>query len=635
MVRHVHLEPTHVIRRRSIDQPLRISLDFLNISRLEDPYRIKDVLQNAREYFSQTLKVRKTVPKILLQRKCLDNNFFLKSSDGKGPGRVRFCRNGCNETRFLCGPIEIPAHDLDQCRLCDEDQRNCGNDTRPRFAAGRGHDDTDFVLYVTALANTNCNNTKTLAYAAACQQESGLDRPVVGFINICPDKVTARELRTSYNDVLATIKHEIFHALGFSPSMFAFFRNTRGDPLTPRLGNGLPRYVISQKLYEWSAETVKVVTRENWLTRSGTVSHPIHVMATPRVKEEAQKHFNCSSLEGAELENQGGKGTKLAHWEKRIFGNEGMTGIFTQYSVFSRLTLALMEDTGWYKVNYEMAEPLLWGKNLGCLFAKNSCGAWIKAQRDADQSIAPFCNITAESSDGRTGCSVDSRSVAKCNLVKYGASLPIEYQNFLSGYIPGADGNEGQYGGTVALADYCPFYQGFTWTKEGKGLRSSSCVSHHNNLEQDKNLALEIYSNSSACIEQTMQWTRRKCGVRYTASNWGGGCYRYMCEHNSLKVLVFGYKFNCFHEGQHIKVLVEANGWEYRGGLVCPSCEVVCHGSGITCAADVIPAPENSQPIPKISAVTCSQCSIHISHISFQLVILLCVFKLVMMVTSS
>ena len=75
------------------------------------------------------------------------------------------------------------------------------------------------------------------------------------------------------------------------------------------------------------------MTRTDWLTRTGAVHHNVHIMVMPRVKEEAQRHFNCSTLEGAELENQGGKGTALAHWEKRLFGNEGMTGVFTQDSV--------------------------------------------------------------------------------------------------------------------------------------------------------------------------------------------------------------------------------------------------------------------------------------------------------------
>jgi leishmanolysin-like peptidase len=52
-------------------------------------------------------------------------------------------------------------------------------------------------------------------------------------------------------------------------------------------------------------------------------------------------------LEGAELEDQGEIGTKLTHWEKRVFENEAMTGTYTQNSVFSRITFAFLEDTGY------------------------------------------------------------------------------------------------------------------------------------------------------------------------------------------------------------------------------------------------------------------------------------------------
>lgn len=64
------------------------------------------------------------------------------------------------------------------------------------------------------------------------------------------------------------------------------------------------------------------------------------------LKNEVRNHFNCSQLEGAELEDQGEIGTKLTHWEKRVFENEAMTGTYTQNSVFSRITFAFLEDTG-------------------------------------------------------------------------------------------------------------------------------------------------------------------------------------------------------------------------------------------------------------------------------------------------
>lgn len=113
------------------------------------------------------------------------------------------------------------------------------------------------------------------------------------------------------------------------------------------------------------------------MVRGGSVKKTVEMMVTPKVTAEIRKHFNCTKLEGAELEDQGGDGTALTHWEKRVMENEAMTGTHTQSPVFSRITLALMEDSGWYKANYSMASPLKWGKNLGCDFAMRSCKHWI------------------------------------------------------------------------------------------------------------------------------------------------------------------------------------------------------------------------------------------------------------------
>lgn len=40
-------------------------------------------------------------------------------------------------------------------------------------------------------------------------------------------------------------------------------------------------------------------------------------------QEEARRHFGCPILEGMELENQGGMGTELNHWEKRLLEVKG------------------------------------------------------------------------------------------------------------------------------------------------------------------------------------------------------------------------------------------------------------------------------------------------------------------------
>ena len=63
-------------------------------------------------------------------------------------------------------------------------------------------------------------------------QESQYDRPIAGHVNICP-----RSISTAPHDaeaLLSTIKHEILHALGFNAGLYAFYRDDKGLPRTPR-----------------------------------------------------------------------------------------------------------------------------------------------------------------------------------------------------------------------------------------------------------------------------------------------------------------------------------------------------------------------------------------------------------------
>lgn len=62
---------------------------------------------------------------------------------------------------------------------------------------------------------------------------------------------------------------------------------------------------------QWSDKVIRRVVRPDWLIRGGRVSKEMHMMVTPRVVEEVRLHFNCSTLEGAELEDQGGEGKFL------------------------------------------------------------------------------------------------------------------------------------------------------------------------------------------------------------------------------------------------------------------------------------------------------------------------------------
>ncbi|KOB73843.1 Leishmanolysin-like peptidase, partial [Operophtera brumata] len=51
--------------------------------------------------------------------------------------------------------------------------------------------------------------------------------------------------------------------------------------------------------------------------------------------------------------------------------------VVQENSVFSRVSFAMMEDTGWYRADYGQAAPLDWGLGRGCQFATTSCKQWL------------------------------------------------------------------------------------------------------------------------------------------------------------------------------------------------------------------------------------------------------------------
>jgi leishmanolysin-like peptidase len=63
-------------------------------------------------------------------------------------------------------------------------------------------------------------------------------RPIAGHANLCPQSISTKPQELEI--LLSTVKHEILHALGFSVSLYAFYRDKDGSPLTPRGDSGKP-----------------------------------------------------------------------------------------------------------------------------------------------------------------------------------------------------------------------------------------------------------------------------------------------------------------------------------------------------------------------------------------------------------
>jgi len=76
------------------------------------------------------------------------------------------------------------------------------------------------------------------------------------------------------------------------------------------------------------------------------------MIVTPKVLATARAHYGCNSLRGVEVENQGSSGSLGSHWERTVLFNEAMTASDIHNPAYSKFTLSLLEDSGWYKPCY-------------------------------------------------------------------------------------------------------------------------------------------------------------------------------------------------------------------------------------------------------------------------------------------
>lgn len=593
VVYDVKLDDDHInITKRSVHEKLRIKT-IIDSSIKNLPYShqslINTLVQEAVQYWQNALKVKRSwASTIRLNRGCVKNMVLYN-------GGSRYCSDFCSPTT-TCGDFVIPEDHLNQCYYHDPKT----GQFRSSGQAGKGVTNADFILYVAALSSVKCQHAKTIAYAAHCQQEIVLDRPVAGYISICPDSVS-----THLHDVtqlLSTMKHEILHALGFSAGLYAFFRDQFGNPLTPRdPDSNKPRSIDTEyKFYMWSNRVMREVVRYGWKTAQGRRNKRVNMIVTPAVQREVRRHFNCLTLEGAEVENQGIYGTSITHWEKRLFENEVMTGTYTQNPVVSRVTLALMEDTGWYQVNYNLAEDLEWGKNLGCDFVKKSCMEWMDLHPPPAQDMHPFCKQIRQGML-KTECTRDRRAVAFCNLVTYSGPLPSEYQYFTSTSGVQWSGDYQRLGGAVELADYCPYLQEFIWRDKEESIRDSRCYLAGNVPVGSANFYGEYFGSDSVCVNHGSSWSFRQCNRLIYPTHHGSGCYRFECSNTAGLVLyVNGMSYQCLQAGHRIRVRYASKHYLHDGSIVCPYCPNVCQSKGVVCPRQAVPYDVVTNNLPDL-----------------------------------
>jgi len=222
---------------------------------------------------------------------------------------------------------------------------------------------------------TKTSSDSTIASTMYCYLASGTKRPIVSRMMI-----NRNELTVAGSDILLheknmyVIMHEMMHAFGFSSSLYKYFIDGNGKTLSGHI------------------KSAKV----NGKTRT--------FIDVDALTNKLRNHFGCSSLQGALMENGGGSGTSASHFERKVFLYETMASGSIHGRRISELSLAMLEGSGWYVVDYDYAEPYFFGKGQGCSFVTGS----------STSSFDEFCtgNSRGCSPTGRGGgtCSSDSIS---------------------------------------------------------------------------------------------------------------------------------------------------------------------------------------------------------------------------------
>ena len=255
---------------------------------------------------------------------------------------------------------------------------------------------------------------------------------------------------------------------------------------------------------------------------------------SPKVLEKAKLHFGCQNLKGVQLENDGDTGTVGSHWDSRYMLGDYMMASDYSDVVISDISLALFEDTGFYKVNYYTGGLFRFGKNQGCSFIEKKC-----LYNQGKNTLFPndFCN-----EKDKSFCTSSHISKGKCYITEY-SSIKERYRYF--GYIKR---------GGFSHADYCPV--SYTTTTDNNYYFPNNC---RNGKSENEG---EVFSENSLCFESSIN-----------NSDMESSCYKMECDSSNKKIIIYidSNKITCPGEET---VLYNPNG--LNGQIKCPNYNLVC-----------------------------------------------------------
>ena len=249
----------------------------------------------------------------------------------------------------------------------------------------------EYDLVIFPYFNDSLASTSIQAAATPCLAIDDTMQPKMGVVMINPNLNYLQQNNEKFLELL--FLHEMSHILIFHPTIF----------------------------FNLNMLTSKIINNER-----------IYYINSPKVVEKAKLHFGCDSIVGIPLENYGGQGTAGSHWESRFMLGDYMIATDYPEIVISDISLAVFEDSGFYKVNYYTGGLFRFGKGEGCDFFNKKC---------IINKGTPFANEFCINSQ-EPFCSSGHLSKGHCYMVKYNSNIETYYQYFsepnIGGYAPAA-----------------------------------------------------------------------------------------------------------------------------------------------------------------------------------------------------
>ena len=379
-------------------------------------------------------------------------------------------------------------------------------------------------------------------------RDSTTNRVIGAIINIPLSLIRNLNKRNFNHYAKSIILHLMTHVLGFDYESFQYFPGGLENTIRTEISRGVNRtYII-----------------------------------TPKVVQFQKDYYNCPQEIGIELEDQNDESTEInqahSHWESRILLGEYMNSvIYKPEIVISEFTLALLEDSGWYKVNYYTGGLMRFGKHKGCSFLTNDCCD--------NQGKTSFKNEFFDTEDvDKPSCSSGRLSRTYNKYTTYDASL-IQYYRTLA--------NNNDIGGFTINSDYCFGFTTISTEENDNDLYVGNCKLGspgygtqiiYNQNQNYKNGDLqeiigEKYSDNSFCVlseaypigltqEEKTLYNNIFDTIVHPV------CYEMYCTDYSLTIKISDQYVVCPRKGGK----VEVNG-SFKGYLYCPDYNLICTGT--------------------------------------------------------